>query len=95
MLNDRLLEALYVPVDKRVRRRLAELVELYAEGGGEPTTVPLTQETIAELAGATRPTVNQVLREEERRGTIELARGKIRVLDLAGLARRAGPLRRA
>jgi CRP/FNR family transcriptional regulator, cyclic AMP receptor protein len=85
VLNERLLEALYVPVEKRVRRRLVELSELY---GGEPPIIPLTQETVAELAGTTRPTLNQVLRDEERRGTIELNRGKIRVLDAGELARR-------
>jgi CRP-like cAMP-binding protein len=90
VLNERLLEALYMPVDKRVRRRLAELAELYGGDGDEAATVPLTQETIAELAGATRSTVNQVLRDEERRGTIELARGKVRVLDVADLVRRGG-----
>lgn len=85
MLNERLLEALYVPVEKRVRRRLVELAELY---GGDPPLIPLTQETIAEVAGATRPTVNQVLRDEERRGTIELNRGRIHVLDVTELSRR-------
>jgi len=89
MLNERLLEALYVPVDKRVRRRLLDLAELYGDGGQGPVTVPLTQEVIAELTGAARPTVNQVLRDEERRGTIELERGRTRILDVAGLARRA------
>ena len=34
--------------------------------------------------------VNRVLREEERRGTVELKRAKTIVLDLDGLARRAG-----
>jgi CRP-like cAMP-binding protein len=86
MLNDRLLEALYVPVEKRVRRRLVELAKLY---GGERPTLRLTQETISELAGATRPTVNQVLRDEEKRGTIELSRGRIDVVDAAELERRA------
>jgi CRP/FNR family transcriptional regulator, cyclic AMP receptor protein len=86
MLNDRLLEALYVPVEKRVRRRLLELATLY---GGEPPVIHLTQETISELAGATRPTVNQVLRDEEKRGTIELSRGRIELVDAAELARRA------
>lgn len=86
MLNERLLEALYVPVEKRVRRRLLELATLY---GGEPPAIRLTQETISELAGATRPTVNQVLRGEEKRGTIELSRGRIDVVDAAELARRA------
>jgi CRP/FNR family transcriptional regulator, cyclic AMP receptor protein len=87
VLHERLLEALYVPVEKRVRRRLVELSELYTGDGG--AVILLTQETIAELAGAARPTVNQVLREEERRGTIELSRGKIRVVDVAELRRRA------
>ena len=86
VLNERLLEALYVPVEKRVRRRLVELAALY--GGGERAVVRLTQETIAELAGATRPTVNQVLRDEEKRGTIELGRGRIDVIDVADIARR-------
>ena len=88
MLNERLLEALYLPVDKRVRRRLVELASLYGTGSGE-TTIALTQEAIAELAGGNRTTVNQILRDEEKRGTIALERGKTRVLDLDELARRA------
>jgi CRP/FNR family transcriptional regulator, cyclic AMP receptor protein len=89
MLNDRLLEALYVPVDRRVRRRLVELAELYGGEGDSPVTVPLTQEVLAELAGATRPTVNQVLRDEEKRGAIALERGKTTILDVDSLRRRA------
>ena len=50
VLNERLLEALYLPVDKRVRRRLLELAELYGDGSEEPVTIPLTQEVIAELS---------------------------------------------
>jgi CRP/FNR family transcriptional regulator, cyclic AMP receptor protein len=87
VLNERLLEALYVPVEKRVRRRLVELSRLYA--GEELPVIQLTQETLAEIAGASRPTVNQVLRDEEKRGTIELSRGRIRVLDVSELERRA------
>ena len=88
MLNERLLEALYLPVETRVRRRLVELASLYGTGSGE-TTIALTQEAIAELAGGNRTTVNQILRDEERRGTIALERGKTRVLDVDELARRA------
>jgi CRP/FNR family cyclic AMP-dependent transcriptional regulator len=88
VLNERLLEALYLPVEKRVLRRLVELSALYpsADGG---TTIVLTQEALAELAGAQRATVNQVLREEEKRGLLELQRGRIRVLDAEALAKRA------
>jgi CRP-like cAMP-binding protein len=88
VLNERLLEALYVPVEKRVRRRLLELADVYAGEDGRPV-IALTQEALAELAGAARPTVNQVLREEEKRGAIELQRGKTVVHDREALARRA------
>ena len=88
MLNERLLEALYMPVEKRVRRRLLELAALYPDDGGGPV-VTLTQETIAQLAGASRATVNQILRDDEKRGAIELLRGKTRILDLEALERRA------
>jgi CRP/FNR family transcriptional regulator, cyclic AMP receptor protein len=39
--------------------------------------IPLTQEVLAELAGTSRATVNRVLNEEQRRGTLELRRGRM------------------
>ncbi|HEV2591258.1 MAG TPA: Crp/Fnr family transcriptional regulator [Gaiellaceae bacterium] len=87
-LNDRLLEALFVPVERRVRRRLVELATVYAGGDGT-AIIPLTQEVVAELSGARRATVNQVLRQEQERGTVELGRGRIRVTDRDGLQRRS------
>jgi CRP/FNR family transcriptional regulator, cyclic AMP receptor protein len=78
--NDLLAEALYVPADKRVLRRLRELAELYG-GGEEAHVIPLTQEEIAELAGTSRATVNRVLRAEQRYGSLELKRGRTTVLD--------------
>lgn len=87
-LNELLLEALFLPADKRLLRRLVELAALYDGGDGE-ITIALTQEAIAELAGVGRPTVNQLLRDEEKRGTIALGRGRTRVLDLDELGRRA------
>ena len=88
MLDERLLEALYLPAERRVLRRVVELAELYASGEG-PVEVPLTQEELAGLAGTSRPTVNQVLREEQERGTVELKRGRTIVLDPEALAGRA------
>jgi len=88
-MNDLLVEALYVPADKRVLRRLRELAELYAADEG-PSVIPLTQEEIAELAGTSRATVNRVLRAEQHRGSLELRRGRTVVLDrdlLAGHSR--------
>jgi CRP-like cAMP-binding protein len=84
--NARLLEALYEPVEKRVLRRLVELGETYRDRDGE---IPLTQEILAEMAGTTRATLNQVLRSEQLRGTLELRRGRTIVLEPDEIARRA------
>jgi CRP-like cAMP-binding protein len=86
MLNERLLEALYLPVERRVLRRLAELTAASTEQEAE---IPLTQEALAELAGTTRATINRVLRDEEKRGTIRLERGRTIVLDRDQITRRA------
>jgi CRP/FNR family transcriptional regulator, cyclic AMP receptor protein len=82
-LSKHLVEALYVPADKRVLRRLGEMAEIFSDG-----VVPLTQEDLAGLAGTSRATVNRVLREEEERGTVKLGRGRTSVLDSEALARR-------
>ena len=86
--SDRIVEAHYTDAESRVRRRLCELSEHYATGEGE-AVVPLTQEDLADMAGTSRATVNRVLRDEERRDIVELARGRIRVRDLEGLRRRS------
>ena len=77
--NQLLLDAFYVPAERRVLRRLLELGE----------TVALTQEELAQLAGTSRATVNRVLRDEEKRGTVELTRGRVTVVDAEAISRRA------
>jgi CRP/FNR family cyclic AMP-dependent transcriptional regulator len=86
-LSHRVAEAHHAPVQQRVARRLYEVSRLYLTGEG-PVQVPLTQDDIAGLAGATRPTVNVALRRLERDGVIRLGRGRIELLDLPGLRRR-------
>lgn len=63
---------------------------LRAEHFGRSGRFPLTQEELAEFAGASRATVNRVLLEEQARGTLELQRVETRNLDPDELARRAG-----
>lgn len=87
MLNERLLEALYVPADRRVLRRLAELARLYAGGDG-PAVIPLTQEELAGLAGTSRATVNQVLNGLQEQGLVVLGRGRTTVPDVGALSGR-------
>jgi CRP/FNR family transcriptional regulator, cyclic AMP receptor protein len=89
-MNERLLEAFYVPAEKRVLRRLVELAGAFASASSDATELPLTQEDLATFAGTSRATVNQVLRGEEKRGTVELRRGRALILDLEALQKRAG-----
>jgi CRP/FNR family transcriptional regulator, cyclic AMP receptor protein len=84
-----LTDAYYVSAERRVRRRLLDLIDVYGTTDGE-TVVPLTQEQLASLAGTSRATVNAVLAVERERGAVELRRGATVIRDGPGLARRAG-----
>ena len=81
-LSELLLEAHYVPADRRVLRRLAEF-------GLDDGIVPLTQEELSNLAGTSRATVNRVVRDAQARGELAVHRGRIEVLDTAALVARS------
>jgi CRP-like cAMP-binding protein len=81
--NELLLDAYYAPAETRVLRRLRDLATAFPDG-----EVRLTQEDLASLAGTSRATVNRVLRDAERRGAVELRRGRTVVLDPDALGRR-------
>lgn len=87
-LSSRLVEALHQPVETRLLRRLSDLVELFDPDSGT-VVVPVTQEDLASMAGTTRSTANRVPKAAESDGLVALTRGRVEVLDRAGLARRA------
>ena len=87
LLSERLVEAYTVDAETRVARRVLELGRVY--GGRPPVAIPLIQEEIAALAGASRATVNRVLRVAEQRGLVELSRGRTVLRDPDGMARLA------
>jgi CRP/FNR family cyclic AMP-dependent transcriptional regulator len=87
-LSAQLAEFLYLPVETRIRRRLLDLGRLYEEADGR-TVIPLSQEEIAAMAGAARPTVNRVLRQDEGLGIVALHRRQITILDRERLHARA------
>jgi CRP-like cAMP-binding protein len=89
-LNGQLLEALYVPADRRVLRRLLDLCQLYGGDGQQHIVIPVTQEMLASLAGTTRPTANQVLGRLAADQMVEVSRGQIVVVNREELDRRAG-----
>jgi CRP-like cAMP-binding protein len=75
-LTDRLVDALYTPAPRRVTTLIEALADRYGDGTGL-TSIPLTQDDLASLAGTSRLTVSRVLREMRERGTVEIHRGKL------------------
>jgi len=92
-LSDQLVEALYSPVEVRVARRLLRAAECWG-GARDGTVVPLTQEDLAGMAGTTRPTVNKILGQFAEGGLVSVSRGRLVLVDTAGLTKRAGVRRR-
>jgi CRP/FNR family cyclic AMP-dependent transcriptional regulator len=72
-----LVEALYTPAAARVRHHLIQLAALYGHLEAGEVTIPLSQDHLAALSGTTRETVNRILKQEQGRGAVKLARGRI------------------
>ena len=86
-LSAALLDALYLPVEQRVLRRLLEVAELYGLEDGR--SVPLGQSDLAGLAGVARQTTNRILAVMQSAGALRLRRGSIEILDVAAVQKRA------
>lgn len=87
-LTRRVIDAEFATAADRVVARLADVARVYDEGV-VPIVVPMTQSSLAGMAGTTRPTVNKVLARLAAEGLIRIVHGGVDVLDLAGLQRRA------
>jgi CRP-like cAMP-binding protein len=74
-LNDRMEETLLLPLPNRIARCLMALAQDF---GAE---IDATQEELANYVGAARETVSRQLQLWRRDGTLEMRRGKIRILD--------------
>ena len=86
-LSQQLLEALYVPVEKRLFRRLADLCDDTSPDNS--CSVPLSQAELATLVGTTRPTANRLLKLAESDGLLTLHRGRVEIRDIDAVRRRA------
>ena len=67
-----------------VRTRLADFLAAAASGDTGHRIVA-THDMIAAELGTSRETVSRLLKEYERRGVVELGRGRVRVVDPARL----------
>jgi CRP/FNR family transcriptional regulator, cyclic AMP receptor protein len=83
-----LVEAMYLPVEERFWRRVLEMATTFG-GAGSSSPIPLTQEELAQLAGASRPTVNRLLGEAQAASAVLLRRGSLVVTDPEWVRRRA------
>jgi CRP-like cAMP-binding protein len=88
-LSSRLLEAMYVGLERRVYRCLIRMLEIYGSGM-RSEVIPLTQDQLADLVGGSRPSINQVLRRLADQGVIEIGRGRLVVREPAVLHSKAG-----
>jgi CRP-like cAMP-binding protein len=83
---ERYTDEILLDLPGRVAKTLARLS---SDQGELPIGIPLRQGHIAELAHGSRQSVNRVLRRFSARGWLRLDAGRIIILDLESLERRA------
>ncbi len=74
---------------RRLDTRLARLLLDTADADAAPAVVRTTHERLAADLGSAREVVSRLLKDFEHDGLVELARGRIRLLDPGGLRRTA------
>src|SRR3954447_1092959 len=85
LLTAQLIELLFTPAVKRVRRQLSRLGQLGIVDDGDGW-IRISQEELSMMTATTRATVNRVLRDLEKAGIVELARGRTRIVDRSRLS---------
>jgi CRP-like cAMP-binding protein len=81
-LSGALLDTVFEPVRTRLYRKLVELDQIYATSDDARTTsIPLTQEQLAQFLGTTRPTLNKELQAAAKAGHVRMCRGSIEIAD--------------
>lgn len=84
-LSEHLTQAVFETVDRRCARRVLELAQLFGGPDASAATIPLTQDDIAGLTGATRPTINQILGRLAAQDLVRVSRGRIDVPSIPAL----------
>jgi CRP/FNR family transcriptional regulator, cyclic AMP receptor protein len=88
--NRQATDLVFLDLQGRVARKLLELAEAPGTSGGTVLDQrAFTQTELAHMVGGVRQTVNLALRSLERRGLIRVSEGKIEILELDRLRRRA------
>ena len=77
-VEEDLVDQLFNSSEKRLARTLLLLANFGKKGGPQPVTTPISQETLAEIVGTTRPRVNQFMNKFRKFGFIDY-NGHLRV----------------
>ena len=90
-VNQMLGDMVFLDMPTRVAKQLLALAETYAEDAkpGDQIVVPLGQDELARLVGASRETVSRALNSYRRLGMLDTSHRRITITDLAGLERMA------
>ena len=78
-----------LPAAPRLARRLLQMVEGYGACREARRVLQLPQEQLALMLAISRQTTNQILKDLQARGIVQLAYGTIEILDLPGLRQQA------
>jgi CRP-like cAMP-binding protein len=88
--NRQTTDLVFLDLQGRVARKLLELADAPGTSGAAVLDQrAFTQTELAHMVGGVRQTVNLALRSLERRGLIRVSEGKIEILELEQLQRRA------
>jgi CRP/FNR family transcriptional regulator, cyclic AMP receptor protein len=70
-IEEDLVDHLFNSSEKRLARTLLLLANFGKEGGPQPITTPISQETLAEIIGTTRPRVSHFMNKFRKLGFID------------------------
>jgi CRP/FNR family transcriptional regulator, nitrogen oxide reductase regulator len=87
-LIERLEEVASVPVEQRIARTLLRMARrAYGTDTADGCELPLSRQDMADLTSATLPTVSRIMSRWRGQRLIAGTRGRVKLLDMAGLAR--------
>lgn len=89
-LSEQASDFVFLDLGGRIAKILLRLAEDVPRVDGVPIEVPVVQVRLAEMAGGSRQSVNQILQSFVQRGYIEIAHRGVLICDPEALARRAG-----
>jgi len=80
-----------LPAPARLARRLVLMAEGYGEkGAAKRSSLPVPQEQLGMMLSISRQTTNQILKDLQSKGLIDLTYGQVEIVDMAGLKRVCG-----